>query len=102
MGVYDRIVTIRDYEHSRHPQGRPPYYYRVPLKDLPGIGPKMYNKLLNVFPNEIELMEQIPIEDIIEVAGKKAAKAVNDLRSGQLTITPGGGGKYGKVSLGPI
>jgi len=101
MGVYDRIVTIRDYEHSQHPPGRPPYYYRVPLKDLPGIGPKMYNKLLNVFPNEIELMEQIPIVDIIEVAGKKAANAINDMRLGRLTITPGGGGKYGKVSSDP-
>jgi len=101
MGVYDRIVAIQDYDNAHHPPGRPPYYYRIPLKDLPGIGPRTYSNLLNVFPNEIELMEHTPIDDIIRIAGDKAAAAINDMRSGRLLITPGGGGRYGKVRRNP-
>lgn len=101
MGVYDRIVAIQDYDSARHPPGRPPYYYRIPLKDLPGIGPRTYNNLLQAFHNEIELMERTPIEEIMGVAGKKAAAAINDMRLGRLIIAPGGGGKYGKVRKNP-
>jgi PHP family Zn ribbon phosphoesterase len=68
------------------------------LQDLPGIGPKTYSGLLQVFNNEIDLMEQTPIEDILQVAGNKAAAAIADMRTGRLMISPGGGGKYGKVS----
>lgn len=99
MGVNDRITAIQDHEHGHHPTGRPPYYYRIPMKDLPGIGLKTYNTLLQNFPNEIQIMENTPIEDIMQIAGKKAAKAIQYMRSGRLTITPGGGGRYGKVCL---
>jgi uncharacterized protein (TIGR00375 family) len=97
MGVFDRIVLIRDYDSPRHPDSRPPYYYRIPLKDLPGIGPMTYNKLLQAFPNEIELMEKVSIDDISQVAGENIAAIIGDMRLGRLRISAGGGGKYGKV-----
>ncbi|MEA4923913.1 MAG: endonuclease Q family protein [Syntrophomonadaceae bacterium] len=99
MGVYDRITAIQDYDQAHHPPERPPYYYRIPLQNLPGIGPKLYNALLQNFPNEIEVMEQTPLEDIARIAGKKAAAAIRRMRCGELSITPGGGGKYGKVII---
>ncbi len=99
MGVYDRITAIQDYDQGHHPPGRTPYYYRIPLKDLPGIGPKTYKALLQNFFNEIEVMEQTPLEDIARIAGKKAAAAIRHMRCGELSITPGGGGKYGKVKI---
>ena len=98
MGVYDRIVAIRDYDNCHHPEGRPPYFYRIPIKDLPGIGPVTYNKLRQAFGNEIEVMETVPIEDISRITGEKTAAVINDMRLGRLSISPGGGGKYGKVS----
>ena len=101
MGVYDRIVAIQDHQSARHPEGRPPYYYRLPLKDLPGIGPRTYLKLIQAFPGEIELMEKAGIEDISRVGGAKAAAAIRDMRLGRLRITPGGGGKYGRVTRHP-
>ncbi|MCX5780584.1 MAG: endonuclease Q family protein [Firmicutes bacterium] len=99
MGVYDRIVVIQDYPSARSPEGRPPYYYRLPLKDLPGIGPRTYIKLMQAFPAEIELLETVRLEDINRVGGAKAAAAVKDMRLGRLGIIPGGGGKYGRVTL---
>ncbi len=100
MGVCDRIAAIRDGVQINHPEGRPPYFYRIPLKDLPGIGPMTYNKLLQVFSNEIEVMETVPIGDIEQVVGERTAQVIDAMRRGQLSISPGGGGQYGKVSLG--
>jgi len=97
MGVYDRIIQIRDQEEPRHPVSRPPYNYRVPLKDLPGVGPKLREKLLASFHNEINLLEKASKDDIARVAGEGAASYITRMRVGRLPITPGGGGKYGRV-----
>lgn len=96
-GVYDRIVEIRDHEKPHHPIGRPVYNYRVPLKDLPGIGPKTIKKLTSYFFNEIEILEKASIDDIARIAGQDAAMMISKMRTGRLPVIPGGGGYYGKV-----
>lgn len=96
MGVYDRILEIRDYDTPRHPVGRPPYHYRVPLRDLPGVGPKTYGQLLR-FYNEIELLEKVEISKIEKIAGVQIASTIEDMRNNSLEIIAGGGGKYGEV-----
>jgi len=96
MGVYDRIIEIRDQQET-HPLGRPPYKYRVPLKDLPGVGPKLKEKLLAFFFDEINILEKASIDDIARVAGENVASQIARMRVGRLPITPGGGGKYGRV-----
>ncbi len=97
MGVYDRIIEIRDQQEARHPLGRPLYKYRVPLKDLPGVGPKLKEKLLAFFFDEINILEKASIDDIERVAGENVASQIARMRVGRLPITPGGGGKYGRV-----
>lgn len=96
-GVYDRIVSIRDYENAHQPLGRPPYHYRVPLKELPGLGPRTIEKLLTHFPNEIDLVERASIDDVERFAGESIALMIKKMRVGRLSIRPGGGGNYGKV-----
>lgn len=97
MGVYDRIMEIRDQQEAHHPLGRPPYKYRVPLKDLPGVGPKLKQKLLAFFFDEINVLEKASIDDITRVAGENVASQIARMRVGRLPINPGGGGKYGRV-----
>lgn len=96
-GVYDRIVSIRDYEEPRPPVGRPEYHYRVPLAQLPGVGPKTVAKLNRAFKNEINLIEKASLVNIQKVAGQDLAAMICQMRSGRLEISPGGGGFYGKV-----
>ncbi|HZJ84313.1 MAG TPA: endonuclease Q family protein [Syntrophomonadaceae bacterium] len=96
-GVYDRIVEIRDHEVAHHPIGRPAYNYRVPLKDLPGLGPKTLAKLAKHFTSEIEILERADIDDIAKVATPYIAGLIRHMRIGRLEIIPGGGGYYGKV-----
>ena len=96
-GVYDRIMQIRNYEEPRHPIGRPPYNYRVPLKDIPGLGPVAMQKLMSCAESEIELLEKTPVDWIEKVAGPGIAGIIKSMRAQRLNISPGGGGKYGKV-----
>lgn len=100
MGVYDRIALIRDREEPSHPANRPPYYYRVPLKQLPGVGPKSYEKMLGYFGNEITIIEKADERELARIAGEKTAALVMKMRTGRLPIIPGGGGHYGKVQKG--
>jgi PHP family Zn ribbon phosphoesterase len=97
MGVYDRIVQISDYEEPRHIIGRPPYKYRVPLKNIPGVGPKTAARLLAYAGNEIELIEKTDIGIIEKLAGNDIARIIETMRNSRLEIDPGGGGKYGKI-----
>lgn len=97
MGVYDRIVQIRDREEPVHPIGRPPYHYRVPLTSLPGVGPRTYQRLVEYLQNEIQVVEKASPDDIARIAGEPVARQITQMRLGRLSITPGGGGIYGKV-----
>lgn len=96
-GVYDRVMSIRDYDEPHHPIGRPPYHYRVPLKDLPGVGPRTLQRLWQAFPSEIDILEHAPLERIAQVGGSALAGLIMAMRNGRLSIRPGGGGYYGKV-----
>lgn len=97
-GVWDRIHEIKDYDIPHHPVGRPPYRYRVPLKELPFIGQKTVEKLLRFYASEIEITEKADIEEIKKIAGEKTAEMIKRMREGKLNILPGGGGYYGKIA----
>lgn len=97
-GVWDRIHEIKDYDVPHHPVTRPPYRYRVPLKELPGIGAKTIEKLLKFYSSEIEVTEMADKEQIAKIAGLQTAQIIQQMREGRLIILPGGGGHYGKVA----
>ncbi|NMA63532.1 MAG: hypothetical protein GX964_05825 [Syntrophomonadaceae bacterium] len=94
MGVLDRVYQIRDSPVSGVRQA---YHYRVPLLMIPGVGPKLYERLLAGVGSEIEVLEKASLGAIEEIAGKKVASYIGKMRCNQLSIVPGGGGKYGKV-----
>jgi len=96
-GVLDRVMAIRDYDEPRHPVGRPPYHYRVPLKELPGLGPKSLNKLITLLGDEIKITEEASLDDIARISSPEIAAMIGRMRLGRLEIIPGGGGRYGKV-----
>ncbi len=100
MGVMDRIVTIRDKEEGKSPEGRPPYIYQVPLTFIPGLGSKTIDKLLNTFETEMNILHKLSEDDIEAVVGEKVAKTIVSAREGQVKIQSGGGGVYGKLTVG--
>lgn len=96
-GVWDRILAIRDYEEPHHPMGRPPYYYRLPLHFIPGLGPKTYGRLRQAFGSEIEIMERADLERMKRVIKPGVVHYIEKMRNNELEIIPGGGGYYGRV-----
>ena len=100
MGVLDRIVKIRDKEKSISPEYRPPYIYQIPLTFIPGLGNKTIDKLLNTFETEMNILHKLSQDDIEAVVGEKVAKMIITAREGKASIQSGGGGVYGKLTVG--
>ncbi len=100
MGVFDRIVSIRDKEVSKSPAFRPKYVYQVPLTFIPGLGSKTIDKLLNTFKTEMNILHKLSEDDLEAVVGEKVAKTIMNAREGNIAIQSGGGGIYGKLTVG--
>lgn len=98
MGVLDRIYQIRDNSISKHPDHRPEYRHQIPLMNLPGIGKKTMEKLLELH-TEMEILHQLNQEDLVGIVGDKAADVIIRAREGRLQVKAGGGGHYGRVKL---
>lgn len=94
-GVFDRIKELADAKEVL--RKRPPYLHQVPLEYLPSLGPKTFSKLLEHFQTEMNIIHKVELEELKEVIPEKLAKAIIDMRAGNLKITAGGGGKYGSV-----
>ncbi|MGN1270080.1 MAG: endonuclease Q family protein [Clostridia bacterium] len=100
MGVMDRIVSIKDKDKSISPNNRPPYVYQIPLTFIPGLGSKTIDKLLNTFETEMNILHKLSEDDIEAVVGSKVAKTIMAAREGKVNIQSGGGGTYGRITVG--
>ncbi len=99
MGVFDRIEIIKDKPQTQSPTFRPPYIYQIPLTFIPGVGPKVIDKLLNNFETEMNVLHKLSKDDIEGVVGAKVANNIMNACIGNVDIQSGGGGVYGKVSV---
>ena len=97
FGVFDRIELIKDKAETKSPENRPEYVYQIPLSFIPGVGPKVIEKLLNNFETEMNILHKLSYDDIEAVIGSKIAGNIVDAREGKLGIHSGGGGNYGKI-----
>lgn len=95
-GVAERIRELKT--DAKGPSNRPPYIHQVPLQFLPGLGPKMLEKLLHHFGTEMAILHHVPIDALSEVIPKNIANLIDRARMGTLKFDAGGGGKYGKIS----
>ena len=101
MGVLDRLALIADRILTSIPDAAIPsaskYRYQVPLRQLPGVGPKMIRKLLDGFGTEMAILHEVPLADLRRVAGEKISRLIEYSRQGTLQVLAGGGGIFGKV-----
>jgi uncharacterized protein (TIGR00375 family) len=106
-GVSDRALEL---SHGSAARPRPPYLHVLPLAQIiqtmeEASSPNtkkckaIYASFISTFGNEIAILIDVPIADIRAVH-PNVADAVAALRSGTVTLHPGGGGKYGTFSLG--
>lgn len=95
-GVADRIQELKTSEKRK--VDRPPYIHQVPLDFIPGLGPKLLQRLLDHFGTEMAILHKVPFEALMSVVPEKIAKLIVKARIGELRLLAGGGGKYGKVT----
>lgn len=95
-GVADRISELKS--AGEIPVNRPPYIHQVPLEFIPGLGPKMLEKLLNHFGTEMAILHHVPLIELSRVVPEKTASLIGRARKGELSLKAGGGGKYGKIA----
>ncbi|PLS01649.1 endonuclease Q family protein [Neobacillus cucumis] len=95
-GVADRILELKTADSS--PPGRPPYVHQVPLEFIPGLGPRLLEKLVNHFGSEMAILHEVPYRALAEVVPVKIADLIMKARDGSINLAAGGGGKYGKIA----
>ena len=95
-GVEDRILELKTAEQG--PIDRPPYIHQVPLEFIPGLGPRLLEKLVDHFGSEMAILHDVPYEGLKEVVSERIADLILKAREGRVNLAAGGGGKYGKIS----
>jgi uncharacterized protein (TIGR00375 family) len=95
-GVADRILELKTAEFG--PKNRPPYVHQVPLEFIPGLGPKLLDKLLQHFGTEMAILHEVPYEALKDVVPIKVADLIMKAREGTISLSAGGGGRYGKIA----
>lgn len=108
-GVRDRVAELASHDEPEHPDHRPPYLHLLPLAEIIGaalqVSPRSqtvqrrWEHLMDHFGSEITALLDASIEDIQQVASSAVTHAIQAFRSGDITIHPGGGGKYGELEL---
>ncbi|PLR99820.1 endonuclease Q family protein [Bacillus sp. T33-2] len=94
-GVADRITELKTADKG--PESRPPYFHQVPLQFIPGLGPKMLDRLLDHFGTEMAVLHEVPFSALKETVPEYIADMIMKARAGKLNVHAGGGGKYGKI-----
>lgn len=94
-GVFDRIQELAD--ANGETRERPPYIHQVPLEYLPKLGPKTFNNLLDHFGTEMAVIHHASLEELKKVVSEPLARMIVQMRTGNLNIKAGGGGKYGRI-----
>ncbi|MED4751160.1 endonuclease Q family protein [Brevibacillus choshinensis] len=96
-GVAARIEQLADSPYGQHPSHRPPYVEQVPLDFIPGIGPKLLQKLYDTFGTQMNVLHRVERDELAKVTGEKIADLIEKARSGTLSVQAGAAGTYGKI-----
>jgi len=109
IGVQYRVEELADREEGYVPKGAVPFEKLVPLveiiaKVLGGTTAskkvlEMYAVLVKAFGNEIKVLHA-PFEQLKSASNEKIAKAICDVREGNITFLAGYDGTYGELQFG--
>ena len=109
LGVMHRVEEL-----AKRPEGylgvnRPPYKRLVPLYEIlaQAIGvstvskkiQEPYQKLLDSFGSELNVLTMVPEEEITCLVGERIAQGITRVREGKICIEPGYDGVYGLVKI---
>ena len=109
IGVEYRIEELAKYEEGFKPDNAKPFYSLIPLSELISVVYNkplaskgtwlIYNKLIEKFGNEFNILLNVNENDLLQVVDKKLVEVILLNREGKLKIFPGFDGVYGKIIL---
>jgi len=109
VGVMNRVDTLADRPEGFVPKGSVPYKRMIPLSeiisDVLGVGDgskaveKEYSAIVPRVGTEFEVLTEVRKDELLTKLPKKIAKAIINVRNGNVNILPGFDGEYGKIEI---
>jgi PHP family Zn ribbon phosphoesterase len=109
VGVLHRVELLADRAMGARPEGAASFRSVIPLLDLiggalqVGTGSKraqeLYFELLRRVGSEFHVLLEAPLEAIGAASSPLLARAIGEMRLGEVDIDPGYDGKFGTVSV---
>jgi len=109
VGVLHRVEKLADRPLGYKPDNASPYFSLIPLSEViaetlgVGVASKAveteYQRLVNGLGNEFSILMDVPIAEITQISSQLIGEAIGRMRSGNIHVTPGYDGEYGKVKI---
>lgn len=109
VGVMARVEELADREEGKKPPRARHFYSVIPLPEIIGeakqVGPgtktvdTVYQAMVSRLGSELDILLDIPEDDIAQVGGTLIAEGIRRMRVGEVDILPGYDGDYGVIKL---
>lgn len=109
VGVMNRVDELADRPEGFVPENNIPYKKMIPLSeiiaDVLGIGSgskaveREYCTIVPRVGTELEVLTEVDENELLKKLPQKIAKAIINVRSGDVNILPGFDGEYGKIEI---
>jgi len=109
VGVMNRVDALADRPEGFVPEGSVPYKRMIPLSeiiaDVLGVGDgskaveKEYSAIIPRVGTEFEVLTEVRENELLTKLPQKIAKAIINVRNGNVNILPGFDGEYGKIEI---
>jgi uncharacterized protein (TIGR00375 family) len=106
IGVLNRVEELADRESGFVPKNAIPFKSLIPLSEIIQAIIKSsqtsskqvwseFNKLIESFRDELNILLNVPREDLVKVTDPRIADAIIKVREGKIRMEPGFDGEYG-------
>ena len=109
IGVMNRVRQLADRQSGEKPVNAIPFQRLIPLEEIIadilglGVGTKgvneHYKNLIRTFGNEFKILLEVKKEEIAVASLPEIAEGIERVRQGNVFVSPGYDGEYGKISI---
>lgn len=109
VGVVNRVEELADRPEGFEPENRIPYKRMIPLaeiiSDVLGVGDSSkaveseYRAIVPRLGTELEVLTEIKEDELLKKIPRRIAKAIINVRNGNVNVIPGFDGEYGKIDI---
>jgi len=109
VGVMNRIVQLSDRENLQERPNRKRFHSIIPLKEIlseiTGVSQntktvaRKYNEILTNLGSELDILLNIPVDEIEQKSGDILSEAINRMRNNKVFIKEGFDGEFGVIKV---